>query len=51
MGDGVLQHLVREGLTVPVPIPSTDGRLFADGLVVMTYLEERTARDGGRTKR
>jgi Ser/Thr protein kinase RdoA (MazF antagonist) len=24
---------------VPVPIPTTDGRLFADGLVVMTYVE------------
>ena len=38
---GLLQHLDREGLTVPVPIPTTDGRLFADGLVVMTYLEGR----------
>jgi Ser/Thr protein kinase RdoA (MazF antagonist) len=36
---GLLQHLGREGLTVPQPIPTTDGRLFADGLVVMTYLE------------
>jgi Ser/Thr protein kinase RdoA (MazF antagonist) len=36
---GLLQHLDREGLTVPVPIPTTDGRLFADGLVVMTYAE------------
>jgi len=35
----LLQHLDREGLTVPVPIPTTDGRLFADGLVVMTYLD------------
>ncbi|GAA1653344.1 hypothetical protein GCM10009733_058330 [Nonomuraea maheshkhaliensis] len=35
----LLQHLDREGLTVPVPIPATDGRLFADGLVVMTYVE------------
>src|SRR5256885_9126175 len=34
-----LQHLDREGLTVPVPIPTTDGRLFADGVVVMTYVE------------
>src|SRR6185436_7085497 len=36
---GLLQHLDREGLTVPVPIPTRDGRLFADGLVVMTYVE------------
>jgi Ser/Thr protein kinase RdoA (MazF antagonist) len=35
----LLQHLDREGLTVPVPIPTTDGRLFAAGLVVMTYME------------
>ncbi|MGS2619839.1 phosphotransferase [Micromonospora sp. LZ34] len=35
----LLQHLDREGLTVPVPIPTTDGRLFADGLMVMTYLD------------
>jgi Ser/Thr protein kinase RdoA (MazF antagonist) len=36
---GLLRHLDREGLAVPVPIPTTDGRLFADGLVVMTYVE------------
>src|SRR5918992_895745 len=35
----LLQHLDREGLTVPVPIPTTDGRLYADGVVVMTYVE------------
>lgn len=35
----LLQHLDREGLTVPVPIPTMDGRLFADGLVVMSYVE------------
>ncbi len=35
----LLQHLDRDGLTLPVPIPTTDGRLFADGLVVMTYVE------------
>ena len=35
----LLQHLDRAGLTVPVPIPTTDGRLFADGLVVMTYVD------------
>ncbi|WP_043628978.1 phosphotransferase enzyme family protein [Nonomuraea candida] len=36
---GLLVHLDRAGLTVPVPIPTRDGRLFADGLVVMTYLD------------
>ncbi|MFI6078615.1 phosphotransferase enzyme family protein [Actinoplanes sp. NPDC051343] len=36
---GLLRYLDREGLTVPQPIPTTDGRLFADGLVVMTYVE------------
>ena len=35
----LLRHLAREGLTVPVPIATTTGRLFADGLVVMTYVE------------
>jgi Ser/Thr protein kinase RdoA (MazF antagonist) len=35
----LLQHLDREGLAVPVPIPTRDGRLFADGLMVMTYME------------
>jgi Ser/Thr protein kinase RdoA (MazF antagonist) len=35
----LLRHLDREGLTVPVPIPTTDGRYFADGLVVMTHVE------------
>src|SRR4029450_942186 len=35
----LLKHLDRNGLAVPVPIPTTDGRLFANGLVVMTYVE------------
>jgi Ser/Thr protein kinase RdoA (MazF antagonist) len=35
----LLLHLDREGMTVPVPIPTTDGLHFADGLVVMTYVE------------
>jgi Ser/Thr protein kinase RdoA (MazF antagonist) len=35
----LLQHLDREGLTVPLPIPTADGRLFAEGLVVMSYVE------------
>src|SRR3954447_26625955 len=37
----LLRHLDREGMTVPVPIPTTDGRNFADGLVVMTSVEGR----------
>ena len=35
----LLQHLDRAGLSVPVPLPTTDGRLFAAGVVVMTYVE------------
>ncbi len=35
----LLRHLDREGMVVPSPIPTTDGRFFADGLVVMTYVE------------
>jgi Ser/Thr protein kinase RdoA (MazF antagonist) len=35
----LLLHLDRAGLAVPVPIPTTDGRRFADGLVVMQYME------------
>src|ERR1700691_1492919 len=36
---GLLRHLDGEGMPVRVPIPATDGRHFADGLVVMTYVE------------
>ncbi|HEY1015960.1 MAG TPA: phosphotransferase [Herpetosiphonaceae bacterium] len=35
----LLVRLDRAGLAVPLPIPTTDGRLFADGVVVMPYLE------------
>jgi Ser/Thr protein kinase RdoA (MazF antagonist) len=35
----LLQHLDCAGLSVPLPIPAADGRLFAAGLVVMTYVE------------
>lgn len=38
----LLQHLDRNGLIVPAPIPTTDGRLFVDGLVLMTYVEGRS---------
>jgi len=34
----LLQYLDRQGLSVPVPVPTTDGRLFVDGLVVMSYV-------------
>ncbi|GIF75102.1 phosphotransferase enzyme family protein [Asanoa siamensis] len=47
----LLAHLDRAGLTVPVPIPTDDGRLFADGLVVMTYVAgvpPETRADWGR---
>lgn len=35
----LLQHLDRAGLAVPVPIPTIDGRLFADGLMLITFVE------------
>lgn len=35
----LLRHLDREGLAVPAPIPTKDGRLFVNGLVVMRYVE------------
>ena len=35
----LLRHLDRNGLTVPLHIPTTDGRLFAHGLTVMRYME------------
>jgi Ser/Thr protein kinase RdoA (MazF antagonist) len=35
----LLRHLHRAGMPVPAPIPTTDGRHFVDGLVVMTYVE------------
>lgn len=36
---GLLQHLDRQGLAVPVPIPTMDGRLFVEGLMLMSYVE------------
>ncbi|ULR43185.1 phosphotransferase [Rhizobium sp. K102] len=35
----LIQYLDSEGMRVPVPIPTSDGRLFVDGLVVMKYME------------
>lgn len=37
----LMLHLDRAGLIVPLPIPTTDGRLYVDGLTVMTYVEGR----------
>jgi Ser/Thr protein kinase RdoA (MazF antagonist) len=47
----LLQHLDREGLTVPLPIPTVDGRLFAEGLVVMTYVEGGPPESGADWRR
>ncbi|TAV72742.1 phosphotransferase enzyme family protein [Rhizobium leguminosarum] len=47
----LLQYLDREGMTVPVPIPTTDGRLFANGLVVMKYMEGRPPETGSDWRR
>ncbi len=41
---GLLQHLDRNGLAVPAPIPTADGRFFAHGLTVMRYIEGGPAR-------
>jgi Ser/Thr protein kinase RdoA (MazF antagonist) len=35
----LMRHLDSQGLTVPVPIATTSDRRFADGLVVMTFVE------------
>lgn len=35
---GLLQHLDRHGMIVPLPIPARNGRLFVQGLVVMEYM-------------
>lgn len=35
----LLQYLDHNGLAVPMPIPTLDGRLFVDGMVVMTYID------------
>lgn len=35
----LLRHLDRQGMAVPTPIPTPDGRRFVDGLVVMAYVD------------
>jgi Ser/Thr protein kinase RdoA (MazF antagonist) len=47
----LLQHLHHQGLIVPLPIPTADGRLFADGLVVMTYVQEVPPKTGDDWRR
>jgi Ser/Thr protein kinase RdoA (MazF antagonist) len=42
----LLVHLDRSGLCVPLPLPTADGRLFADGLMVMTYLHGQPPKSG-----
>lgn len=36
---GLLRHLHSRGIHVPLPIATTDGRWFASGLVVMTWID------------
>lgn len=48
----LLRHLDANGLTVPVPVPTEDGRDFAHGLMVMTFINgtaPETAEDWRRT--
>lgn len=47
----LLQYLDREGLTVPLAIPTTDGRQFVDGLVVMKYVEGEPPQDDADWRR
>lgn len=35
----LLDHLARNGLRVPVPVPALDGRRHVDGVVVLTFLD------------
>ncbi|MBC2887148.1 phosphotransferase [Ochrobactrum sp. CM-21-5] len=47
----LLRYLDQNGLTVPLPIPTIDGRLFVDGLVVMEHLEGIPPRTEGDWRR
>ncbi len=47
----LLRHLESEGLTVPVPIPTPDGRSSVDGLVVMPWIEGRPPRTSADWRR
>jgi Ser/Thr protein kinase RdoA (MazF antagonist) len=42
----LLDHLADQGLRVPVPVPSLDGRRHVDGVVVQTWLEGRAPGPG-----
>lgn len=35
----LMRHLDRAGIAVPLPIPTRDGRISVDGLMVMTFVE------------
>jgi Ser/Thr protein kinase RdoA (MazF antagonist) len=37
----LLRHLDRHGMSVPVPLPTVDGRRVVDGLMVMTHVQGR----------
>ncbi|WEK06750.1 MAG: phosphotransferase [Candidatus Devosia phytovorans] len=43
----LLVHLSQHGMTVPMPVPTTDGRLFFDGLMVMDYVEGKPPETDG----
>ncbi|MBX5241077.1 phosphotransferase enzyme family protein [Rhizobium sp. NLR22b] len=47
----LIQYLDSEGMHVPVPTPTTDGRLFVDGLVVMKYMEGGAPETGSDWRR
>lgn len=47
----LMAHLDRNGLGVPMPIPTRDGRLFAEGLVVMTYVPGGPPQDAADWRR
>lgn len=41
----LMAHLDRHGLGVPMPIPTRDGRLFVEGLVVMSFVPGGSPQD------
>ena len=47
----LLEHLDRQGLVVPRPIPTLDGRLVVGGLMVMTFIDGQPPRSDGDWRR